>query len=519
MSCDVFISWSKDRSLKVAKALKTLIGGVMQVRRHADKAPDGEIEEVDLARLSEDLPKGGNWFSDLAGELENSGVGIICVTPENKASPWLLFEAGALLRCDRDVKLFPVLLDLEPGALDPPLSLLQSTVLSRDPKELVREIQDLLRRIGEHLNGFLQQDFSRAQALYEQERKGKSRKSGTDQPKLRWISVIPAPECDRDPNDTGLAKCWQAFCDAIARIEPAGIETIVCDFTSLFDRKTFREPFDHCTDQRWLDRYAATTLAKHRLEQCRPAALAALPGGGRVAYMRLQSAVDSYAMTLAGQLLDERRFERNSEGRLQDREGRLAVSERRRRDIEKRYLQLCDPIPPVFDDARVYDELKDLRERKIRLIHPMEYRFEAEASANAGGHGPMPTWRLDKAKVSAWLYDRLVYYVYARFFPKSITSGDLLNSIERECQIIEAADEPQSLVGTYYLLETIDLRKAAADVDESEISDVLGRICDVINRWRQPFEEARQPGLGPDANGQVRNLAKRLQSQVMPSSA
>jgi hypothetical protein len=60
-----------------------------------------------LVLLSQDLPKCGGWFQSLANTLENALAGIICVTPENRSSPWLLFEAGSLIRCDYTVALFP----------------------------------------------------------------------------------------------------------------------------------------------------------------------------------------------------------------------------------------------------------------------------------------------------------------------------------------------------------------------------------------------------------------------------
>ncbi len=120
----IFISWSKTRSKLLAEAMRQLMTSVIH---DADwtAAPS-------LVSMSADLPKGGNWFSDLARMLDNARAGIICITPENYASPWLLFEAGALIRYDRQVALFPVLFDLPTASLDGPLALVQSTVIERD---------------------------------------------------------------------------------------------------------------------------------------------------------------------------------------------------------------------------------------------------------------------------------------------------------------------------------------------------------------------------------------------------
>lgn len=507
---DIFISWSKDRSRRVAASFKALIGATMDLRMSAGGKPGYDILQPDLSRLSEDLPKGGNWFQDLAGQLENAAVGIICVTPENKASPWLLFEAGALLRCDRDVRLFPVLLDLEPHALEPPLSMLQSTVLSRDPEVLRREATDLLFRVVRHISDGLHAEFEHEMSRFDQEKRGKSGKTKVSEPRLRWIDFTPEPEPPDDPPSSEWMPPMDAFCNAITRIEPAGIGTIVGDFGRLFDRKTFREPFEECSDQRWLDRYAAATLARDRMDHHRAQVEAALPPGAGHAYRALRSAVDSYVMTLAGQLLDEQTFKRDPQGRLRDADGRLAVCERRRRDIEERYLRLCDPVPPVFDDARVYEELKDLSERKIRLIHPLERRLEAARTAEPSGPGPIPPWRLDQAKASAWLYDRLVYYIYARFFLETVTNTDLLDALGRECQIIEVADAPKTLVGIYYALETLQLRSALTEDELTRLGDLAKRIDGVIERWRRPFDDEDASEQGPDANRRVRDLLVRL---------
>jgi hypothetical protein len=117
------------------------------------------------------------------------------------------------------------------------------------------------------------------------------------------------------------------------------------------------------------DRFEIDTTMAGSQPQPRP------QGHGKLAYDRLSAAVDSYAMAIGGQLLEEREFGRDHKGRLTDAKGRLAVCERRRQAIHTAYLRLRDPIPPVFDDARVYEELADLEERKIRLIHPLEQRL------------------------------------------------------------------------------------------------------------------------------------------------
>jgi hypothetical protein len=78
----VFISWSGPRSQAVAQTLRTWLKDIMQA--------------VDPWISSADIDKGSRWSSKLARALEDTHIGVICLTPENLTAPWLLFEAGAL---------------------------------------------------------------------------------------------------------------------------------------------------------------------------------------------------------------------------------------------------------------------------------------------------------------------------------------------------------------------------------------------------------------------------------------
>ena len=317
-----------------------------------------------VVSMSADLPKGGSWFSHLAGLLENARAGIICVTPENYASPWLLFEAGALIRCDREVALFPVLFDLPAASLEGPLALVQGTVIDRDAQAIKREVLDLLNRVVAHVNAFPEAP----------------NRLTVDQPSdVNAAALLPVD----DP--------WDTFATTVLQLEPPSTLSIFDRFPQLFERKTFQESFHDCADQRWLDRYAGARIARDAMEKQRSRIATALPPGAELAYGRLSAAVDSYAMAIAGQLLEERRFGTDDQGHLNDVDGRLAVCERRRKAIRAAYIRLRDPVPPVFDDARIYEELPDLEERKIRL------NSSARAEAGQSDRG----WAFQYARLAA----------------------------------------------------------------------------------------------------------------------
>src|SRR4029453_13374266 len=87
MATRVFICWSGDQSHQIAHAIKTLL------ENRIDRA-----KEEEAIFVSDDVEKGVAGFESLLTELTESAVGIVCVTVESLASPWMHFEAGALAR-------------------------------------------------------------------------------------------------------------------------------------------------------------------------------------------------------------------------------------------------------------------------------------------------------------------------------------------------------------------------------------------------------------------------------------
>lgn len=120
----VFISWSGNKSLKVALVFRDWLPSV--------------IQSIEPYVSSEDIDKGARWSTDIAKELEDSTFGILCVTKENLEAPWLSFEAGALSKTMDKAFVSPFLFDIKRSEVKGPILQFQSTIFQKDDiKKLV----------------------------------------------------------------------------------------------------------------------------------------------------------------------------------------------------------------------------------------------------------------------------------------------------------------------------------------------------------------------------------------------
>ncbi|GMQ24578.1 hypothetical protein Aoki45_12600 [Algoriphagus sp. oki45] len=123
----VFISWSGDRSKRVAELLDNWIQCVIQA--------------VNPWMSSKDIDRGALWFTEITDQLANTSIGIVCLTKENKNKPWILFESGALAKGLSSNRVCTFLIDLAPTDLENPLAQFNHTFPTRDSVwELVRTI-------------------------------------------------------------------------------------------------------------------------------------------------------------------------------------------------------------------------------------------------------------------------------------------------------------------------------------------------------------------------------------------
>ncbi|MBI3757795.1 MAG: toll/interleukin-1 receptor domain-containing protein [Deltaproteobacteria bacterium] len=129
----VFLGWSGDRSKAVADALHAWIPRVLQ--------------SVKPWFSEQDINAGTEWDNVLSEGINQSSIGILCITPECQVSPWLLFEAGVLAKkVDNEQLVIPYLIDMKKGDLKPPLSRFQ--MVEADEAGTFKMIESINKVLG-----------------------------------------------------------------------------------------------------------------------------------------------------------------------------------------------------------------------------------------------------------------------------------------------------------------------------------------------------------------------------------
>lgn len=150
----VFLSWSGQRSKEVANLLSDWLCCVIQASRPWIS--------------TRDLDRGSLWFGEINDQLKDTTVGIICLTQENKARPWILFEAGALAKGLSTSRVCTLLVDLEPKDIEDPLAQFNHTFPTRESVlGLVKTLNSTLASNGLD-NRILEQVFDTYWPQFEQ---------------------------------------------------------------------------------------------------------------------------------------------------------------------------------------------------------------------------------------------------------------------------------------------------------------------------------------------------------------
>jgi hypothetical protein len=115
----VFISWSGELAKGVAQALREWLPNL--------------YDQIAPWMSEEDIASGAKGLNEIHRSLTNAAFGIVVVTAENRESPWLNYEAGALSRSlGSSARVAPLLVDLaSPSELVGPLAQFQARRFDR----------------------------------------------------------------------------------------------------------------------------------------------------------------------------------------------------------------------------------------------------------------------------------------------------------------------------------------------------------------------------------------------------
>jgi hypothetical protein len=95
------------------------------------------------------IDKGAKWSPEIAAQLEQAQIGIICLTQDNLTDSWINFEAGALSKL-KDSRVCTFLLDLSPAQVPFPLAQFQHT--HYDKEDIQRLLDSINKKLPEPLS-------------------------------------------------------------------------------------------------------------------------------------------------------------------------------------------------------------------------------------------------------------------------------------------------------------------------------------------------------------------------------
>jgi hypothetical protein len=131
----IFLSWSGELSKNLADVIRQWLPSVIQAVKPYF-SPD-------------DMSKGARWNAEISKELEESKIGILCLTRDNLEAPWIMFEAGALAKKIDKSKVCPILFGIETTDIQGPLVQFQAARFEKEEiKKLVRMINAELGELG-----------------------------------------------------------------------------------------------------------------------------------------------------------------------------------------------------------------------------------------------------------------------------------------------------------------------------------------------------------------------------------
>lgn len=440
MATRIFICWSGDQSHNIARAIQRLLATVYP-----------SLTTDDAVFVSDNLEKGVTWFGSILTALNKAEVGIAVVTAENLASPWMHFEAGALAsKLASDPPTTDQMTATE-FALSQLHARVEGTIEPQQPQTAssIESVVDLsVRPTARHrlftvLHGVTAASVTGPLSAYQA--------TSTAEPDMRELARTIARLLNLTDAPTDRKKivegAWSRFA-AEVKHATVPIHKLIGDLESLFQRKTFKEPVNHCSDQAWLARFEGAHVTRERLFTYADQVKAVCSLHEQGLFDMLLAELDGYAMAIQSLLLTPWRFPIDSRGELEMPPGIQRCCEDRRMGIRSLAGRLMHPLDaPLTDTAVLFMGAETHEERKM-IVHRLEgeirrARETAYDKLSKGGDrrdvlhsaisslvptlvqpasdepvetsDPQPI-RLTQLRASSWDLDRIRYYLLVCYF-------------------------------------------------------------------------------------------------------
>ena len=455
----IFICWSRPRGGQLAELCRELLGSTIPALE-------------DQIFTSPQIEKGARWFEEVLRQLETARVGIICLTPESLDSPWLHFEAGALLRgmhvatgaesgTPVQNRAFTFLFDVEPAALAGPLSQYQSTTANR------ADTRSMLLSIA----------------------------AGMGTP---W-----GPEQEKR-----FRAAWRRFEHGIDRLD-IPLQQLVPDFEEWFRRKTFEEPLNQCSDQAWTARYDGARQTQDRITSRLAVVRATCPRYQVDLCEHLLVLVDSYAMDIRALLLRARPFALRPDGLLDIPPSIQSACENRRARIKEVVSRILDPMNVPVSPAAACYWLSDSFDQRKMLIHRCQHEITA-AMERVEGAAPLPDIKVVRAMTRGhWELDRIHAYLLIELAYRNArdVGNDLVRAAAEEVERL-LADRGRSAMPLYYALRALLATQSAGGGRKPIGFDALRADIEPLLAPSRRTRGPARPAI--DQGGQIRGVLKNL---------
>jgi hypothetical protein len=421
---------------------------------------------------SPQIEKGARWFEEVLRQLKAARIGIICLTPESLDSPWLHFEAGALLRGMHVApgrqrndpvqnRAFTFLYDVEPAGLGGPLSQYQSTSATRADTQ--RMLASIAVAVGIEWDARIERQFRTAWPRFERD--------------LRGLEIP--------------------------------LQQLVPEFERWFRRKTFEEPLDQCSDQAWIARYDGARQTQDRISTRLGAVRASCPRYQIDLCEHLLVLVESYAMDIRALLLRAKPFALRPDGLLDIPRSVLSACENRRLRIKEVVSRILDPMGvPVTPEAACY-WLSDSFEQRKMLIHRCQHEIIASREpVDAAQRLPDVSFALKMLRGN-WELDRIHGYLLIELIHARAAGAtpDLIRAANEEVERL-TANPKRSAMPLYYalraLLETLSVSGNRTLVEFDSLRADIEHLLAPSKRMRATEVSAI------DRGGQIRGVLKNL---------